>query len=63
VRKSRNLCYQIVVSVNKTLVDSWYWTGETRDGLKIKPAEARQRQAESVRKGSERAAQRRGVKV
>jgi bifunctional non-homologous end joining protein LigD len=29
--------------------DSRYWSGDTRDWLKIKPAEVRARQAEAVR--------------
>jgi hypothetical protein len=39
-----------------------YWSGETRDWLKIKPAEVRERQVDAVRKGFERAASWRGVK-
>jgi hypothetical protein len=31
--------------------------------VKIKPAEVRQRQAEAIRKGFERAARRRGIKA
>jgi ATP-dependent DNA ligase len=31
------------------LADSRYWSGDTRDWLKIKPAEVRARQAEAVR--------------
>jgi ATP-dependent DNA ligase len=43
--------------------DSRYWSGETHDWLKIKPAGVRQRQAEAIRTGFERAARRRGVKA
>jgi bifunctional non-homologous end joining protein LigD len=41
---------------------SRYRNGETREWLKIKPAEVRARQAEAIRAGFERAARRRGVK-
>jgi ATP-dependent DNA ligase len=34
--------------------DSRYWSGDTRDWLKIKPAEVRERQAEAIRNGFER---------
>jgi bifunctional non-homologous end joining protein LigD len=43
--------------------DSRYRAGETRDWLKIKPAEVRARQAAAIRAGFERAARRRGLKV
>jgi bifunctional non-homologous end joining protein LigD len=42
---------------------SRYRNGETREWLKIKPAEVRARQGEAVRAGFERAARRRGVKT
>jgi bifunctional non-homologous end joining protein LigD len=45
------------------LADSRYSGGETKQWLKIKPPEVRERQAEAVRKGFERAALRRGIKV
>ena len=43
--------------------DSRYRSGDTRSWVKIKPPEVRERQAEAIRKGFERAARRRGVKA